>query len=287
MKIKSSNIIQFLISFFCIILISSCTSDKSSLIENKQMLYFGKKAVFKFLKIKKEQTLSEIAAEYNVQISDLLELNTLSSTAKLTPGQIIKIPVEIYTSVDDNEGYVYDPSPINTIKEEDSESSDEDSNKKNQKAVIFKESNPAIPTNLKKSEYEKDKFSSLTPIKSKLFVWPIEGKILLRYGDHNGKFNEGINIGAPLDTPIKASADGEVIYVGNQMQAYGNLIILKHKNDYMTAYAHNNKVMVKKGQHVNKGQTIATVGKTGNVKEPQLHFSIRKGKKTINPETSH
>ena len=82
---------------------------------------------------------------------------------------------------------------------------------------------------------------------------------------------------------MKAAARGEVVYIGKQ-EGYGNFVVLKHNNGYLTAYAHNDKIMVKKGQMVNQGTQIATIGKSGDVTAPQLQFSMKKGNHIINPD---
>lgn len=116
--------------------------------------------------------------------------------------------------------------------------------------------------------------------------WPIAGapEVRSRFGKVGGKFNDGIVINSPLGTKVLAAGDGKVLHCGKEFEGYGNIVIIKHDQDIMTAYAHLQDVMVKQGDKIKKGQVIATVGKSGNVKDAQLHFSMRKGKKTINPE---
>lgn len=117
------------------------------------------------------------------------------------------------------------------------------------------------------------------------FVWPIKGTIISRFGPRKGGlYNDGINIASPEDTPVRAAADGSIVYAGNELQGYGNLIIIKHSNGMVTAYAHQKDMMVKKGDHIQRGQVIGHVGATGNVKSPQLHFGIREGEKAVDPE---
>lgn len=129
------------------------------------------------------------------------------------------------------------------------------------------------------------KFHSLSPLNRKSFVWPVKGDVTSRYGKKGNKFNEGINIAAPAGTIVNSAASGKVIYIGKNIEGYGNLVIVKHKEDgIMTAYAHLQDIMVNKGSEVSRGEGIATIGETGSVKNPQLHFSVRKGKKTIDPE---
>ena len=98
-----------------------------------------------------------------------------------------------------------------------------------------------------------------------------------------GLHNDGINISADIGKPVYASEEGEVIYTGNEIPGYGNLILIKHKNNWITAYAHLDVIKLKKGEVVKRGDNIGTIGTSGNVKIPQLHFEIRKGKKALNP----
>ena len=93
----------------------------------------------------------------------------------------------------------------------------------------------------------------------------------------------GINIKSSHGSNVKASQDGEVIYSGNEIPGYGNLVLIKHSKNWITAYAHLDKIYKKKGSLVKKGDYIGLVGKSGNVNEPQLHFEIRKGKEAVNP----
>lgn len=116
------------------------------------------------------------------------------------------------------------------------------------------------------------------------FIWPIEGKIISPFGRRNsGVHNDGINIAADPGTPVKAADSGVVVYGGNELVAYGNLLLVRHSSGYVTAYAHNKKLLVKRGDSVRQGQTIALVGSTGDVDRPQLHFEIRKGDRAIDP----
>lgn len=116
------------------------------------------------------------------------------------------------------------------------------------------------------------------------FVWPVQGPIVLGFGpSKGGLYNDGINIGARQGTPVKAAENGVVAYVGNELRGFGNLILINHADGYVTAYAHTDKMLVKRGQRVKRGQNIATVGSTGAVNQPQLHFEIRKGRKARNP----
>jgi murein DD-endopeptidase MepM/ murein hydrolase activator NlpD len=118
------------------------------------------------------------------------------------------------------------------------------------------------------------------------FVAPVSGKIILPFGKTGGgQRNDGINIAAAAGTPIHASAGGVVTYAGDELKGYGNLILIKHADDYVTAYAHTSSIGVARGQRVARGDVIGTVGQTGDVSQPQLHFEIRHDMKPIDPRS--
>jgi murein DD-endopeptidase MepM/ murein hydrolase activator NlpD len=112
----------------------------------------------------------------------------------------------------------------------------------------------------------------------------VQGDILSKYGPMpGGTQNDGINIKAAEGTPVVAADSGTVAYAGNELRGYGNLILIKHADGWMTAYAHNSKLLVSRGQKVQRGQVIAHVGATGAVTEPQLHFEVRRGSRALDP----
>jgi len=116
------------------------------------------------------------------------------------------------------------------------------------------------------------------------FLWPVKGRILAGYGSgRDGTHNDGINIAAPRGAAIDAADGGVVAYAGNELRGYGNLILVKHRNGWISAYAHCDLILVKRGDKVARGQTIARVGSTGNVAEPQLHFELRRGNHAVDP----
>ncbi|UCF55122.1 MAG: LysM peptidoglycan-binding domain-containing M23 family metallopeptidase [Bradyrhizobium sp.] len=116
------------------------------------------------------------------------------------------------------------------------------------------------------------------------FRWPVRGKVVTSYGAKtNGKSNDGINLAVPEGTPIKAAEDGVVAYSGNELKGYGNLVLVRHSNGYVTAYAHASELMVKRGDTIKRGQVIAKSGQSGEVASPQLHFEIRKGSSPVDP----
>jgi murein DD-endopeptidase MepM/ murein hydrolase activator NlpD len=122
------------------------------------------------------------------------------------------------------------------------------------------------------------------PIAGGAFQWPLQGKIISPYGaKKGGEHNDGVNIEAAKGEAVRAAADGTVIYAGNELRGFGNLILLKHDGGWTTAYAHNDQLLVERGAMVKRGQIIAKAGSTGNVASPQLHFEIRRGTRAVNP----
>ncbi|WP_025036458.1 LysM peptidoglycan-binding domain-containing M23 family metallopeptidase [Bradyrhizobium sp. DOA9] len=116
------------------------------------------------------------------------------------------------------------------------------------------------------------------------FRWPVRGKVVTTYGAKtNGKSNDGINLAVPEGTPVKAAEDGVVAYSGNELKGYGNLVLVRHSNGYVTAYAHASELLVKRGDTIKRGQVIAKSGQSGEVASPQLHFEIRKGSSPVDP----
>lgn len=117
------------------------------------------------------------------------------------------------------------------------------------------------------------------------FAWPVVGPIISRFGPKGGGLhNDGINIRAPKGTAVRAAEAGVVAYAGSELRAYGNLLLIRHAGGWVTAYAHNERLLVSRGERVNRGQVIARVGASGGVSEPQLHFEVRKGTQAVNPQ---
>jgi murein DD-endopeptidase MepM/ murein hydrolase activator NlpD len=128
----------------------------------------------------------------------------------------------------------------------------------------------SVPKEAEKSENSKAEFR-----------WPARGRIINGFSGRGG--NEGINIAVPEGTPVKAAEGGTVAYAGSELKGYGNLVLIRHDNGYVSAYAHNGDINVKRGEKVNRGQVIAKSGQSGNVSSPQLHFELRKGSSPVDP----
>ena len=118
------------------------------------------------------------------------------------------------------------------------------------------------------------------------FVWPVQGRIVTRFGPgRSGERSNGIKIAVPQDTPVLATADGTVAYVGDGIAALGGLVIVKHGDGWTSVYGHANKLLVRRGQSVKRGQTVALSGDTGYADRPEVHFELRRGRTPVDPVT--
>jgi murein DD-endopeptidase MepM/ murein hydrolase activator NlpD len=123
-----------------------------------------------------------------------------------------------------------------------------------------------------------------TAVSAGRMLWPVRGVVTSDFGPKPGGLqNDGVNIAAPRGTPFRAAESGVVIYAGNELRGFGNLLLLRHEGGIVTAYAHADELLVQRGDQVRRGQTIGRVGATGNVTTPQLHFEVRRGTRAVNP----
>ena len=137
-----------------------------------------------------------------------------------------------------------------------------------------------------KPVYKPQRLTKQPPARQgKTFHWPVDGKVLSDYGPKDGGLhNDGINIKMPRGAKVAAAESGVVVYAGDELKGYGNLVLVKHADRWMTAYAHLDKISVTRGATISRGQALGTVGSTGGVDVPQLHFEIRRGTEALNPE---
>lgn len=257
--------------------------------------------------IKKGDTLYSISRKYNVPLREVVESNNLRPPYALRIGQRLKLPTAKYhivsrgdTLYNISKRYNVDMSSLSRTNKLQAPYSLKIGQRlllpgevvSKPRATHYIANTPKATSNWQKKQltqtsssakYSSSYSSPVQKRKSK-FAWPVQGKIISKYGViAKGRNNDGINIKAPLGTPVKAADNGTIAYAGNELKGFGNLILIKHSGGWITAYAHNDRISVKKGQKVNKGDKIATVGSTGGVSSPQLHFEVRAGKKAINP----
>ena len=223
-------------------------------------------------KVKKGESLYGIARKYNVSITRLVQVNGLNEPYVIKSGEKLLIPFSMEETANNKQ--------ISQVKKKGKRSNSKNSKRK-------KDSNVKKTFQSNKKTTSRDNKNSKTSKKGrspKYFYWPLKGKIISNFGKKTkGINNDGINISAKEGTPIRAAAKGTVAYIGNKLKSFGNLVIIRHSGGWLTSYAHQSEISVTKGSTVKSGQIIGRVGSTGKVKKPQLYFSIRKGRKPINP----
>ena len=168
------------------------------------------------------------------------------------------------------------------------------SQKNTKKDLIDNKENSAKKEILKEKLKDNLKVAKIVPAalpeakissKNNQFIWPVKGVVISKFGAKpGGLYNDGINIKAENGAKVAVVEDGVVAYVGNELRGYGNLVIVKHSSGWISAYGHLEKATVKRGAKVLKGEEIAKVGTTGNVKSSQLYFALRKGRDAVNPQ---
>jgi murein DD-endopeptidase MepM/ murein hydrolase activator NlpD len=251
-------------------------------------------------KVGETDTLFSIGRMYNVPRKDIIDVNHLKPPYALRRGQVLRIPEKGTANASSSAPPVATSRPVSTAIETSSVSAAAPAQGH---VRLLKKPGPSIfSTMVAKIAGPAKKADPFTP--SPLFhpavtpppppvvyeshrsgfVWPVRGQVISSYGPKDGGlYNDGINIAAPRGTPVVAAADGVIAYVGDTLQSYGNLVLIRHGGGMITAYAHLNSVNVKQGMTVRRGQPIGSVGSTGTVAHAQLHFEVRHGTDTVDP----
>jgi murein DD-endopeptidase MepM/ murein hydrolase activator NlpD len=228
--------------------------------------------------VNRGDTLMSIAHRNHVPVAELAKANNLDTSAKLSLGMKLTVPgaksaaaspalqpaapVQQLAAAAPATKPVTPAAPQQTARLAQATANVEEKPVAEAQVVKPSEATGALPT----------------------FRWPVRGKVITSYGAKtNGKANDGINLAVPEGTPVKAAEDGVVAYSGNELKGYGNLVLVRHSNGYVTAYAHASELMVKRGDTIKRGQIIAKSGQSGEVGSPQLHFEIRKGSSPVDP----
>ena len=256
-----------------------------------------------------DETLYAIARRSGVALRDLIAANRLSPPYRLRRGQRLKIPtvryhrvaagdtlysisrrrgVSLYALARDNR--IAPPYKIRPGQRLRLPASNAPA--KAQPAMAAKSTRKAA-SNAKTTATPtpRDKPKARRPVTTRpparaggRFAWPVKGRVISRFGAKpNGLHNDGINIAVKKGTAVRAADNGVVVYAGNELRGFGNLLLLRHRGGWLTAYGHNQSLVVKVGDVVRRGQRIARSGSTGNITRPQLHFEIRRGRKAVNP----
>lgn len=241
-------------------------------------------------KVKSGDSLYSIARRLNVKPEALARVNGIDDASKLKLGQVLRVPagsdegdvaeaspprkrvaaVDPSTAVDASDNGVGEASP-----------SDDDDQAATPAEDSTDESAGSTDEVAAKSTDDDSEPEARTDTQ---FRWPVKGRIIGKFGEmQDGARNDGINVAVPLGTEVKAAENGVVAYAGEELKGYGKLVLIRHADNWVSAYAHNDEITVKRGDTVSRGQVIAKAGKTGDVDQPQLHFELRKGSQPMDP----
>jgi len=280
------NIFFFLLS---LVVLSACSSAGTAPIDNS---WGNIDSTQQTHAVQPGETLYSIAWRFNVSDADLARWNNLQKPYDLRIGQVLRLtgaaPDASVVPVVSGPQVSTVPAPAVFTPTSTISAPIKTSAKTSSKTSAVKSNPPLVSKNASAATTPKEP-DSLTEIPASTansailghgaWNWPLKGKVIEAYGV-NG--NKGLDIAAPMGTPVKAVQPGTVVYAGNSLHGYGNLVIIKQKNDLMTAYAHNSKLLVKEGANVTEAQTIALSGDT-EASQPMLHFEVRLSGKAVNP----
>lgn len=259
--------------------------------------------------VKDGDTVEAVARMFNVSASQLTRMNNLQAPYKLAAGDSVRLPPALKT-----------PPPLMTsemLAQRQASATPRVAGQKRHQSGVYDE--PAVEmAAAAPASVEREVLSSPAPVSAESlgapaqtdtpsaapsqksvdvasahvparagsqFIWPVDGPVISGYGPKaDGRSNDGINIRAPQGAPVRAAENGVVAYSGDDLPGYGNLVLIRHADRWMTAYGHLDSVIATKGMTINRGQSIGTVGSTGSVEGPQLHFEVRRGTEALNPE---
>jgi murein DD-endopeptidase MepM/ murein hydrolase activator NlpD len=228
--------------------------------------------------VNRGDTLLSIARRNHVSVAELAKANSLDPQAKLKLGMKLTVPGAKIAAAAAAAQPTVGAEPATALAPPATK-------------IATATGDPQQKVRLAQATTTPAEVSAETPVKASeatgalpTFRWPVRGKVITSYGAKtNGKANDGINLAVPEGTPVKAAEDGVVAYSGNELKGYGNLVLVRHSNGYVTAYAHASELLVKRGDTIKRGQIIAKSGQSGEVGSPQLHFEIRKGSSPVDP----
>jgi murein DD-endopeptidase MepM/ murein hydrolase activator NlpD len=251
-------------------------------------------------KVKNNDTLYSISRTFSISTTELARLNSLTPPYNVAPGNTLRLPAghqHIVVAV--TQPRVAPLSPVPRMASVSVAPVNEEPLAPPPRlapvsAAPLDPVTPAasiIPVEKSSAVAEAEPIS-ITPASmqtparaSSKFIWPVDGPVLSSYGPKEGGLhNDGINIKAAQGTPVRAAENGIVAYAGDELKGFGNLVLIRHADRWVTAYAHLNNIQVERGQEIRQGQTIGAVGQTGSVDSPQLHFEVRRGSEALNPK---
>jgi murein DD-endopeptidase MepM/ murein hydrolase activator NlpD len=236
-------------------------------------------------------TLYSLSKRYDVALRDMIDANNLKPPYTLAIGQKLVIPgVDTHTVAKGETAYsisrLYDVDLTSLLKTNDigAPYTLRVGQRLNLPPKVYAAEAMTQPV-----VYQDPKVKAVIgappPRTGKGFAWPVRGQIISRFGAKpDGLHNDGINIKVEKGAPVRAADNGVVVYAGSQLKGYGKLVLIRHAGGWVTAYAHNDQLLVDKGDKVLSGQVIARAGSTGSVTDPQVHFEIRRGADAVDPQ---
>jgi murein DD-endopeptidase MepM/ murein hydrolase activator NlpD len=242
-------------------------------------------------------SLYMIAARYHIKYRDLQRANRIVDVRKIRPGTVIKVPGEGGSSAADTRTAAVSPEPTRPagptpmrISVKPTEPVAPPSSVSGVK-VLNADQPPKPVTAVERREEKVAAAPRIAPSAAPAaqshaakLRWPVKGRIVQGFGPRvDGGHNDGVDVSVPMGTDVLAAEDGVVAYAGGEVKTYGNLVLVRHQNGLVTAYAYNDKILVQRGDRVKRGQPIAKAGKTGSTDRPQLHFEVRVGAKPVDP----
>ena len=244
--------------------------------------------------VKPGDSLYMIARANKVPFVELQQVNGITDPKKVMPGTTLKVPAAnvAVAEVQQPAGELAPTAAAAavTVPAVSAPAAERAAPQPAQPTIINGVVPPAAAIAPTGTAVKGDKIAVATPqaaaqaVASTKLRWPANGKIIAGFGGRpDGTHNDGINLSVPLGTEVHAAESGVVAYAGSELKGYGNLVLVRHDNGWVTAYAHNDEMLVKRGDKVKRGQVIAKAGKTGTVDQPQVHFELRQGSKPVDP----
>jgi murein DD-endopeptidase MepM/ murein hydrolase activator NlpD len=251
--------------------------------------------------VKPGESLYAIARENKIKLTELERHNGIADSRKVKPGTVLKVPGNgssngssdtVASNADTRPSSAPATIPVRT--QSMSEASSPPPTASSVAPAMLNGNGSPPPSDNRVAKLETpgtmSDAGSSTPSQGEGSVagsklrWPVAGKVVSTFGPRpDGTHNDGVNVAAPLGTDVHAAESGVVAYAGDELKGYGNLVLIRHDNGWVTAYAHADEIMVKRGDRIKRGQVIAKAGRTGQVDQPQVHFELRQGQKPVDP----
>jgi murein DD-endopeptidase MepM/ murein hydrolase activator NlpD len=237
-------------------------------------------------RVSRGDTLSEVAQRYGVTMGDLARVNGIVAPYRLYAGQYLTVPARTGAAEPMPSVAMVVPARRTSVPQVPEAPP---APRTRDIRVASLEPDPPVqlapPLPRERLEASRGAAGREAPaLSGDGFVWPVKGKIASAFGSKpNGTRNDGVNIRAAEGTPVVAAENGIVVFAGDEIPGFGQMLLVSHANGFLTAYAHNRELLVAVGDEVERGQRIASVGSSGNVTSPQLHFEVREGKEPVDP----